>query len=256
MRLSIDLNADLGEGYGNYNAGDDQALLPFVSSANVACGFHAGDPRVMEATVRSAAALGVAVGAHPGYPDLVGFGRRQMDATPLEVYTDVLYQIGALAAFCRAAGVSLRHVKAHGALYNRAAVDEATAAAIVKAVRAFSRDLPLVSQPASALYRLAREADQPVMAEQFADRAVQADGNLVARRAPGALILEPERAAARAVQMVSDRTMVAIDGSLIACEVDTICIHGDMPGAVERARAIRQALEAAGIVVMAPMAAG
>jgi UPF0271 protein len=253
MHLSIDLNADLGEGFGTYTAGDDQALLPYVSSANVACGFHAGDPRVMEATVRSAAALGVAIGAHPGYPDLVGFGRRQLDAAPAEIYTDVLYQIGALAAFCRAAGVALRHVKAHGALYNRAAVDVATAAAIVKAVRAFSTDLPVVAQPASAMFRQARAADQPVMAEQFADRAVQQDGNLVPRRAAGALILEPELAAARALRMVTDRTMEAIDGSVIACEVDTICIHGDMPGAVARARAIRQALEAAGITVTAPV---
>lgn len=252
MHRNIDLNADMGESFGNYKAGDDQALLRYVSSANVACGFHAGDPRVMEATVRSAAVLGVAVGAHPGYPDLVGFGRRQIDATPEEIYTDVLYQIGALAAFCQAAGVVLRHVKAHGALYNRAAVDEATAAAIVKAVRGFSTDLPIVAQPASTQHRLAREARQPVLAEQFADRAVQPDGNLVSRRAPGALILEPELAAARAVRMVSEHTMVAIDGSVLPCEVDTICIHGDMQGAVARAQAIRQALEAAGITVTAP----
>jgi UPF0271 protein len=208
----------------------------------------------MEATVRQAATLGVAVGAHPGYPDLVGFGRRQLDATPAEVYTDVLYQIGALAAFCQVAGVPLRHVKAHGALYNRAALDEATAAAIVKAVRAFSAQLPIVAQPGSALLRLAREASQPARAEQFADRAVQPDGNLVSRRAPGALILDPELAAVRAVRMVTEHTMVAIDGSVIECEVDTICIHGDMPGAVARARAVRQAIEAAGVVVVAPMA--
>lgn len=251
---TIDLNADVGEAFGNYDAGWDEALLPLISSVNVACGFHAGDPRVMQQTVARAAALDLAIGAHPSYPDLVGFGRRFIDATPDEITCDMLYQIGALAAFCQATGVPLCHVKAHGALYNRAAVDEATARAIVDAVCLYDRDLALFAPPGSALLRLAREAGLPALAEVFADRAINADGTLVSRRLPGAMIENPEIVAARAVRMIRDHTATAIDGSEVAIHGDTICLHGDAPGAVARARAIREALAAAGIAVTAPHA--
>jgi UPF0271 protein len=251
---TIDLNADVGEAFGIYATGWDEALLPLVSSVNIACGFHAGDPRVMQQTVARAAMLNLAIGAHPSYPDLVGFGRRFIDATPNEITCDVLYQIGALAAFCRATGGQLRHVKAHGALYNRAAVDEATAQAIVDAVHLYDPGLAVLAPPGSVLLRRAREAGLPALAEVFADRAVNPDGTLVSRRLPHAMIEDPDLVAARVVRMVRQRVVTAIDGTEVLIEGDTVCLHGDAPGAVARATAIRAALQAAGIAVAAPHA--
>jgi 5-oxoprolinase (ATP-hydrolysing) subunit A len=247
----IDLNADVGEAPDIHQFGEDEALLALISSANVACGFHAGGPEVMRATVARAAACGVAIGAHPGYPDRAGFGRRFLDATPDEVYGDVLYQIGALAGFCRAAGASLAHVKPHGALYNRAAVDAATAGAIVRAVVAFDPQLALLAPPGSVLLEAARAAGLVVVAEVFADRAYNADGSLVSRRHAGALIDDPALAAERALRMAREGRITAIDGTEITLQADTICLHGDAPGAVARAQAIRAALDEAGIAVLA-----
>jgi UPF0271 protein len=255
-RTRVDLNADLGEWSPAHGGGDDEALMALISSANVACGFHAGGPLVMRATVGRAAARGCAIGAHPGYPDLAGFGRRFLDATPDEIYADVLYQIGALAAFCRAAYVPLAHVKPHGALYNRAAVDVHTANAIVAAIRAFDPHLLLMAPPGSLLFKAARAAGVPALAEAFADRAYNPDGTLVSRRLPGAMIDDPEQAAQRALRIARAGRITAIDGTEIALAADTICLHGDAPGAVDRARAIRAALDAAGIQVAAPRARG
>jgi UPF0271 protein len=252
--ITIDLNADLGEGFGNYQAGPDEELLALVSSANLACGFHGGDPLVMRAAVARAAALGVAIGAHPGYRDLAGFGRRFVDATPDEVYTDTLYQIGALAAFCRAAGAPLRHMKAHGALYNRAATDPITAAALMRAVRDFDPDLAVFAPAGSAQQAQAEAIGLRVVAEVFADRAMNRDGSLVSRRLPGSMIDDPAEAAARAVRMARDRRATAIDGTELMVVGETICLHGDAPGALDRARAIRAALEEAGITIAAPAA--
>jgi len=250
--ITIDLNADLGEGFGNYQAGPDEELLALVSSANLACGFHGGDPLVMRAAVARAAALGVAIGAHPGYRDLAGFGRRFVDATPDEVYTDTLYQIGALAAFCQAAGVPLRHMKAHGALYNRAVVDPITAAALMRATRDFDPGLHVFAPAGSAQQAQAEALGLRVVAELFADRAMNRDGSLVSRRLPGAMIDDPAEAAARAVRMARDHRATAIDGTELTVVGETICLHGDAPGALDRARAIRAALEGAGITIAAP----
>ncbi len=250
--ITIDLNADLGEGFGNYQAGPDEELLALVSSANLACGFHAGDPLVMRAAVGRAAALGVAIGAHPGYRDLAGFGRRFIDADPEEVYTDTLYQIGALAAFCRVAGVPLRHMKAHGAIYTRATKDQATAKALMRAVRDFDPGLLIFAPAGTALQEQAEAHGLRVVTELFADRAINPDGSLVSRRLPGAMIDDPAEAAARAVRMARDHRATAIDGSDLTVQGQTICLHGDAPGALDRARAIRAAIEQAGITVSAP----
>ncbi|MGH2388798.1 MAG: LamB/YcsF family protein, partial [Chloroflexota bacterium] len=203
-RISIDLNADLGEGFGSYQAGPDEELLALVSSANLACGFHAGDPLVMRAAVARAAGMGVAIGAHPGYRDLAGFGRRFIDADPEEIYTDTLYQIGALAAFCRVANVPLRHVKGHGALYTRATKDQLTARALMRAVRDFDPGLLVFAPAGTALQEQAEAHGLRVVAELFADRAINPDGSLVSRRLPGAMIDDPDQAAARAVRMARD----------------------------------------------------
>lgn len=251
-RTQIDLNADLGEWSAAHGGESDEVLLALISSANVACGFHAGGPLTMLTTIGRAADLGCAVGAHPGYPDLSGFGRRFVDATPEEIYADVLYQISALAGFCRAAGVPLAHVKPHGALYNRAVVDPVTAAAIARAIQAFDPHLPLFAPPDSVLLQAGREAGIPTCAEAFADRAYNPDGTLVSRRLPNAMIDDPEEAAQRALRIARERSITAIDGTEIALNADTICLHGDAPGATERARAIRAALDAAGIQVAPP----
>ncbi|HEX5828205.1 MAG TPA: 5-oxoprolinase subunit PxpA [Candidatus Limnocylindrales bacterium] len=247
----IDLNADVGESLGAWSLGEDEALIPLVSSVNVAAGFHAGDPVVIERTVALAARHGVAVGAHPGYPDLAGFGRRAMVLTPAETEAAVLYQVGAVAAFARAAGVELRHVKTHGALYNHAARDEATAAAIARAVASFSRSLVLVGLAGSALVAAGRAAGLTVAEEAFADRAYEPDGSLRARSLDGAVLDDPEAAAAQALEIAHGRVR-AHDGTTIAVRADTICVHGDLPGATARARAVRQALEGAGIGIRAP----
>ncbi len=247
--MRIDLNCDIGESFGRYTLGDDAAMLDVVTSANVACGLHASDPSVMQATVALAAQKGVAVGAHPGYPDLQGFGRRVMALTPSEIEATVLYQIGALAGFARAAGAPLVHVKPHGALYNVAARDLAVAEAIARAVAAFDPKLIVVALPDSALLYAARTAGLRVACEGFADRAYCEDGSLVPRTEPGAVIHVPALATARAIRMVTQGEVEAITGKVVPLRIDTLCIHGDTPGAVAIAAALRAALEAAGVVV-------
>ncbi|MBX5476669.1 MAG: LamB/YcsF family protein [Clostridia bacterium] len=248
---AIDLNADLGESFGAWRLGEDGALLAAVSSANVACGFHAGDPLTLLETVRRAARAGVSVGAHPGYPDPRGFGRRELAASPDEVFADVLYQVGAAAAACRAAGVPLRHVKPHGALYNRCCRDDAAAEAVVRAVAAFDPWLCVYAPPGSALARAAERAGLPVRREGFPDRGYLPDGSLAPRQAPGAVVEDPDAVARRAVQMALERRVQAVDGRWLKLDVDTLCIHGDHPGAAARAMAARRALEAAGVAVRA-----
>ncbi|MGC9395328.1 MAG: LamB/YcsF family protein [Anaerolineae bacterium] len=247
--MRIDLNCDMGESFGRYTLGDDAAMLDVVTSANLACGLHAGDPTVMQVTVALAARKGVAVGAHPGYPDLQGFGRRAIALTPAEIEATVLYQIGALAGFARAAGVPLVHVKPHGALYNIAACDRAVAQAIARAVAAFDPDLIVVTLPDSALAHAAQMAGLRVACEGFADRAYCEDGSLVPRAEPGAVIHDPSQATARAIRMVTRREVEAITGKVVPLHIDTLCIHGDTPGAVAIAAALRSALEAEGVVV-------
>ena len=246
---AIDLNSDLGESFGAWDAGHDGELFPLISSANVACGFHGGDPRVMERTVATAASHGVAVGAHPGFPDLVGFGRREILATADEVRTDTLYQIGALDAFCRAAGLSLQHVKAHGALYNRANRDATLAAAIAAAVRAYDSDLIFLAQPGTLLFAAGEAAGLPMAREGFADRAYNADGTLVSRRLPGAVITDPEAATHRALRLVIEGRLTTIDGGELELTIDSLCIHSDTPGAVAMARAIRRRFDEAGVAI-------
>lgn len=243
----VDLNSDLGESFGVWRLGDDASLLPRITSANIACGFHGGDPRVMLRTVREAARLGVGIGAHPGFPDLVGFGRRNISATPDEVYSDTLYQIGALHAFCQAHGTQLQHVKPHGQLNNMAFNDAAMARALASAVRDFSRELILVAY-GGELLRAGEELGLPIGHEVFADRAYRADGSLVPRSEPGAMI-GPDLIAARAVRMVQEGGVQAITGAWVALKVETICVHGDTPGAAALAGEVRTALEAAGIAV-------
>lgn len=249
--MRIDLNCDMGESFGAYALGNDAALMPYITSTNIACGFHAGDPMVMQRTVQLAVQHNVAIGAHPGFPDLVGFGRRALDTTPDEIENDVLYQIGALAAFARANGTSLVHVKAHGALYNLAAVREDVARAIAQAIARFDSNLVMVGLANSKMVDAARAVGLRFAREGFADRAYNRDGTLRSRREPGALITDPARAAAQALQMVRDRCVTTPEGEHIAIEVDTLCLHGDNPMAIENARAVREILQAHGITVAA-----
>jgi UPF0271 protein len=249
--MRIDLNSDVGESFGAWRLGDDEALMQVISSANIACGFHAGDPGVMRRTVELARAHGVAVGAHPGFQDLAGFGRRDMRCSPREVEDLVAYQIGALAGVAAAQGVRLQHVKAHGALYNMACVDESLASAIVRATAAIDPSLVLFGLPGSQLVREGERAGLQVAAEIFADRAYMADGTLVPRSRPGSVIHQPDEVVSRAVRMARDRSVIALDGTIVPLEADTLCVHGDTPGAAALATAIRQALEAEGIRVEA-----
>jgi len=247
--MRIDLNSDLGESFGPWPMGQDGALMPVITSANVACGVHAGDAGTIRRTVRLARAHGVAVGAHPGFPDLLGFGRREMQLTPQEVEDLVLYQIGAVAAVARSEGLNLQHVKAHGALYNMACRDEALAEAIARAVVAFDPSLVLFGLPDSALLQAGLDAGLPVAAEAFADRAYEPDGSLVSRSRPGAVLHDEDAVVRRAVSMARDRAVVAVDGSTLRLDADTLCVHGDTPGAAALAAAIRRGLEAAGVTV-------
>lgn len=249
--MRVDLNADVGESVGPWPMGDDERLIPLVTSVNVACGAHAGDPLTIDRTIRMAEAHGTAVGAHPGYPDLIGFGRRDLDMAPDELEASLVYQIGAVAAFARAAGTPLRHVKPHGALYNLAARDPATAATIARAVARVSGDLVLVGLAGSALLTAAVDAGLPSAAEAFADRAYEPDGTLRSRRLPGALLESPERAAAQALSIVRDGQVTSHDGRAVTVRADTICIHGDTPAATAFATAIRAALEEAGVTIAA-----
>jgi 5-oxoprolinase (ATP-hydrolysing) subunit A len=247
--MPIDLNADVGESLGPWPMGEDARLIPLVSSVNVACGLHAGDPLTIQRTVATAVAHGIAIGAHPGYPDLIGFGRRDLDMAADELEASIVYQVGAVAAFARAMGSELRHVKAHGALYNRAARDPSVAASIARAVRSVSRDLILVGLAGSAMLVAGTEAGLVVAAEAFADRAYEPDGSLRSRRLAGAVLPNAEAAAAQAVAIARDGHVVAHDGAEVKVRADTICIHGDTPEAAEVARAVREALEAAGIAI-------
>ena len=244
---AVDLNSDLGEGYGAWRLGDDDALLDVVTSANVACGFHAGDPSTIRRTVESAAARGVVVGAQVSYPDLAGFGRRAMDVAPDDLFADVLYQVGALDAFCRVAGTSVQYVKPHGALYSRVVHDDAQAEAVVAAVAAYDASLPVLGLPSSAVSRAAAAAGVRFVVEAFADRAVTADGGLVPRSSPGAVLHDEEEVVQRAVRLVVDRTVTAVDGTDVDVDVASLCVHGDTPGAARLAAAVRSALEAAGV---------
>jgi UPF0271 protein len=248
----VDLNCDMGESFGAWNLGDDAALLEHVSSANIACGFHAGDPSVMRRTLEAAAARGVAVGAHPGFPDLAGFGRRNMDIPPETVYDIVAYQIGALLGLARTVGVQLAHVKAHGALYNMAVADTGLAAAIARAVHDVDADLIFFGLPGSPLVEEGARLGLRTACEVFADRGYEADGSLTPRRLPGALVHDPELAARRAVRMVLENVVDARDGTTINVRVDTICVHGDGPHAASIARLLRHRLDEAGVSVKAP----
>ena len=251
--LKIDLNADLGESFGNYTCGMDSEVLRSISSANVACGFHASDPLVMAKTVALAAERGVAVGAHPGYPDLVGFGRRNMTVSPAELKAMVQYQVGALGAFCRARGIPMQHVKPHGAMYNMAGKDPRLAAAICEGIAESAPELILLGLSGSCLIDAARAAGLRCACEVFADRAYEADGSLVARGKPGAMITDEDEAIARVVRMALTGTVTAITGETIPVRADSVCLHGDNPKAVDFARRIRQALEENGVTV-APIA--
>ncbi len=239
---SIDLNADLGEGFGTWRLGDDDALLDVVTSANVACGFHAGDPSTMYRVCRLAVEKGVAVGAQVGYRDLAGFGRRRIDYDRSELRDDILYQIGALEAFCKAAGDRVRYVKPHGALYNTAAVDVVQSSAVIDAVLAYDAGLPVLCQPGSVLAARAVEAGLTVIGEGFADRGYLPDGRLVPRSRPDAIVHDPDEVVARVVRMAVDGEVVAVDGTVTPGPVQSVCVHGDTPGAVGLARAVRAGL--------------
>ncbi|MCR1827122.1 LamB/YcsF family protein [Pseudomonas oleovorans] len=244
---TIDLNSDLGESFGQWHMGDDAAMLDIVTSANVACGFHAGDPAGILRTLRAAAAKGVTIGAHVAYPDLVGFGRRNMDIASFDLTADVIYQIGALQALATAAGTSVRYVKPHGALYNTIAHDTRQALAVIEAIRAVDARLVLVALAGSPLIELARHEGLTCIAEAFADRAYTPTGALVSRREPGAVLHDAEQVAQRMLRLVQTGEIEAIDGSVTRIEADSICVHGDSPGAIQMAREVRQLLEQSGV---------
>jgi UPF0271 protein len=249
--MPIDLNSDLGESFGRWTLGDDEAMLDTITSANVACGFHAGDPTVLRRTCALAAERGVAIGAQVGYRDLAGFGRRFIDVEPAELTNDVLYQLGALEAFARVAGTRVRYVKPHGALYNAIVQHEAQAGAVVEAVRRYDPALPVLGLPGSAWLRLAADAGLPAVAEAFADRAYTAEGTLVARREPGAVLPDADVIAERCVRLVTRGEVVAVDGTVVAVEAQSVCVHGDTEGAVTIATAVRRALAGAGVTLAA-----
>ncbi|WP_188825351.1 LamB/YcsF family protein [Brucella endophytica] len=245
--LTIDLNSDLGESFGPWKMGDDSSMLEVVSSANIACGFHAGDPAGILRTLRAASDRGVAVGAHVGYRDLAGFGRRNMDPSSEELIGDVIYQIGALQGLAKAAGTRVTYVKPHGALYNTIAVDARQAADVIAAIRAVDDSLVLMALAGSPLIEQARAAGLAVVAEAFADRAYTADGQLVSRREKGAVLHDPDEIAERMVRLVREGVLPSMDGSLTKVDAQSICVHGDSPGAVAIARRVRERLEEAGL---------
>lgn len=246
---TIDLNCDLGESFGAYQMGRDKDLIPLVSSVNIACGFHAGDPSVMKRTVRLALENAVAIGAHPGLPDLVGFGRRPMGVSPEEVYDMVVYQIGALNAFVKTEGGNLRHVKPHGALYNMAATDQLIAEAIAEGVFKVDPELVLVGLAGSKLIEAGKKAGLKSAREAFADRAYQQDGTLRPRHYSDAVISDVKVAASQVIRMLKEGAIRSIDGGAFSVEVDTVCVHGDGPYAVEFAKKIRQILLAEGVKI-------
>lgn len=246
---TIDLNSDLGEGYGVWRLADDRALLGIITSANIACGFHAGDPTTMRESVTAAVQGRVAVGAHVSFPDRRGFGRRDMEIPLQEVTDDVVYQVGALDAVARAQGRRVTFVKPHGALYNRIAFDAEMAGAVVEAIGSLDDSLALVTLPGSAAHAAAERAGLTAISEAFADRAYDRDGRLVSRARPGAVISDPEAVTARAVRIATERTVETIDGAVIELEAQTLCVHGDSPGSVGLAIAIREGLEQAGLAL-------
>ncbi|HEY2042836.1 MAG TPA: 5-oxoprolinase subunit PxpA [Jatrophihabitans sp.] len=247
--MAIDLNADLGEGFGRWTLGDDEALLDVITSANVACGFHAGDPSIMRRTCAQAVERGVVIGAQVGYRDLAGFGRRRIDMAPPELTADVVYQLGALEAFARIAGGQVGYLKPHGALYNTAVVDAVQAQAVVDAVLAYDRALPILTLPRGVLARLAEAAGITVIAEAFADRTYQRDATLTPREQDRGVLHDAALIAERAVRIAVAGEVVAADGSTVRMHAASLCVHGDTPGAVEIARAVKQALTAAGVAV-------
>lgn len=255
MTRKIDLNSDLGEGYGAWKMGDDAAMLGIVSSANVACGFHAGDPRTILATVREAAARGVAIGAHVAYPDRVGFGRRPMDVTADELTADVIYQIGALQGICTAAGTRVTYVKPHGALYNTIAQDARQGAAVIAGIRAIDPALILMGLAGAPILAQAADAGLAVVAEAFADRAYTPDGALLSRREVGAVLHDPGLIAARMLRLATEGVIEAVDGSVLTLKADSICVHGDSPGAVAISARIRAVLLENGVAI-APFSRG
>ncbi|MCL6636687.1 MAG: LamB/YcsF family protein [Alicyclobacillus sp.] len=250
--MQIDLNADMGEGYGAFRTGEDESLLDWVSSVNVACGFHGGDPLTIRRTVRLALGKGIAVGAHPGFPDLLGFGRREWVVTPEEVYAWVVYQVGAVAALVRAEGGRLCHVKPHGALYNMAARDPVLAEAVATAVRAVDPALVLYGLAGSHLLAAGAAAGLRTASEVFADRTYQADGSLTPRHHPQALVHDPHTAAARVLQMVREGRVTALSGEAVRLRAETVCVHGDSPGAVAFVQQLRAVLERSGVRVQSP----
>ncbi|WP_019200870.1 LamB/YcsF family protein [Tsukamurella sp. 1534] len=247
----MDLNADMGESFGRWTLGDDEALLDVVTSANVACGFHAGDPLTLLRTCELAARAGVVIGAQVGYRDLAGFGRRFIDVAPDDLRADVLYQLGALHGLARAAGTRVLYLKPHGALYHAVTTSQAQARAVVDAVLAFDQGLSILGAPGSHLLRLAGDAGLRTVREAFADRAYTPDGRLVDRREPGAVLHDPEAIAAQAVRLATEGTVGTIDGRSVDVDAQSICLHGDTPGAVASARAVRAALQEKGITPVA-----
>ena len=250
---SIDLNADLGEGFGRWELTDDEALLSVVTSANVACGFHAGDPSTMRRVCALAAARGVRIGAQVSYRDLAGFGRRPMEVPPRELADEVAYQIGALRVFAQAAGAELAYVKPHGALYNRIVWDEAQADAVVDGVLLAGGGLPVLGLPGSAVHRAAATARLPIVTEAFADRAYRPDGTLVPRTEPGAVLHDPAQVVERSVMIATESEVLTSTGERIPVVAGSLCLHGDTPGAVDLARSVREALHNAGVEI-APFA--
>ncbi len=251
--MTVDLNCDLGESFGAYSIGEDEAVLPLISSASIACGFHAGDPLVMDRTVEMAVKSGCVIGAHPGFPDLQGFGRRNMDVKGDELEAMLIYQVGALDAFCRRHHTRLRYVKPHGALYNMCAADEHLSRTLVHALLSLPDAFPLMGMSQSWMTRAAEAAGLPVLHEVFADRAYHADGRLVSRREPGSVLRDPEAIALRALRMVTEGVVDTLEGTKLHLKCDSICIHGDSPAALESARAIRACLSRNGITVASPL---
>lgn len=247
----MDLNADLGESFGSWTMGDDASMFRIVSSANVACGFHAGDPLTMLDSCRAAFELDIRVGAHVGYRDLAGFGRRSLDMTFDELFGDVLYQLGALDGMAHAVGASVDYVKPHGALYNRIVRDAEQAEAVVAAVHAYDPGLPVLGLPGSAWLTLAEESGHPVFREAFVDRAYLPDGTLVPRTQEGAVLHDPDAVVAQAVRLATRKEVLAVDGTVVPVQADSLCIHGDTPGAVNMAAAVREGLEKAGVEIEA-----
>ncbi|MFZ7102135.1 MAG: LamB/YcsF family protein [Peptococcaceae bacterium] len=247
--IRVDLNSDLGESFGVYKLGMDQEVLAVITSANIACGMHAGDPLVMTDTVKSAAANKTAIGAHPGYPDLSGFGRRNLVMSPEEIKAYVIYQIGALAAFAKVYGQEIQHVKAHGALYNMAAKDYRTAYAIAEAVKAVDPEMIFMALANSELVKAARDIGLKVAEEVFADRAYNPDGTLVARGTPGAMVHDKDQAVSRTVRMVTEGKVTAVNGEEINIKADSICVHGDNPYAIAFVKEIRNALKKAQVSI-------